>query len=75
MKKITVCRLCSACCPLEVDLVNGEIESAKRITPFEKTVTCLKILHVKNIVYSKKQDFKASFKGEKRRCIYGSFME
>lgn len=36
MKDITVCRLCSACCPVEVDVHEGQFISAKRITPFEK---------------------------------------
>ncbi len=53
MKDITICRLCSACCPVEVELINRQIQSAKRITPFEKTVTCPKLANAKNIVYSK----------------------
>lgn len=58
MKDITICRLCSACCPVEVELINGEIQSAKRITPFEKMVTCPKLANVKNIVYSKSRVLK-----------------
>jgi anaerobic selenocysteine-containing dehydrogenase len=53
MKEITNCRLCSACCPVEVDVINGQLQSAERITPFEKTITCPKLINAKNIVYSK----------------------
>lgn len=53
MKKITVCRLCSACCPVEVEINNGELVNARRITPFEKAIVCPKLANAKNIVYSK----------------------
>jgi anaerobic selenocysteine-containing dehydrogenase len=53
MKDITVCRLCSACCPVEVEVINGQLESAKRISPFDKTLSCPKLTHLKSIVYSK----------------------
>lgn len=53
MKDITVCRLCSACCPVEVDVHEGQFISAKRITPFEKTIICPKLANAKSIIYSK----------------------
>ncbi len=53
MKLITVCRLCSACCPVEVEVVAGEFKSARRITPFEKSIVCPKLLNANNIIYSK----------------------
>ncbi|MDI6714333.1 MAG: molybdopterin-dependent oxidoreductase [Thermodesulfovibrio sp.] len=55
MKKITNCRLCSACCPVEVNIEQGEITGAKRITPFEKTISCLKLVNVRKIIYSKQR--------------------
>lgn len=58
MKKITVCRLCSACCPVEVEVVDGVLSSARRLTPFEKTISCPKILNAKNIIYSKERILK-----------------
>lgn len=53
MKEITICRLCSACCAVEVEVIDGQLQSAERITPFEKTITCPKLINAKNIVYSK----------------------
>ncbi len=53
MKKITVCRLCSACCPVEVEISDGKLLSAKRITPFEKVIPCPKLSNTSKIVYSK----------------------
>lgn len=53
MKKTTVCRLCSACCPVEVEVNNGQLVSARRLTPFEKAIVCPKLANAKNIVYSK----------------------
>lgn len=53
MKLITVCRLCSACCPVAVEVLDGEFKSSRRITPFEKSIVCPKLLNAKNIIYSK----------------------
>lgn len=53
MKKITVCRLCSACCPVEVEVSAGQLESATRISSFERKIICPKLLHAKKIIYSK----------------------
>ena len=55
MKKVTNCRLCSACCPVEVNIEQGEITGAKRITPFEKTISCPKLANVRKIIYSKQR--------------------
>ncbi len=53
MKSITVCRLCSACCPVEVEVSDGEFQSARRIPFFEKSIICPKLLNAKSIIYSK----------------------
>lgn len=52
MKDITVCRLCSACCPVEVEVIEGQLKGAIRITPFEKTINCPKLINAPKIVYS-----------------------
>jgi anaerobic selenocysteine-containing dehydrogenase len=62
MKKITICRLCSACCPVEVNIEQGEITGAKRITPFEKTIFCSKLANVRKIIYSKQRLQKPLFR-------------
>lgn len=53
MKEITVCRLCSACCPVEAEVLEGKLIGAKRITNFEKSLACPKLINAKHIVYSK----------------------
>lgn len=58
MKKTTVCRLCSACCPIEVEVNNGQLVHARRLTPFERAIVCPKLANAKNIVYSKERVLK-----------------
>ncbi len=58
MKKITVCRLCSACCPIEVEVSEGVLIGARRITAFERVITCPKLQNAKSIVYSKERILK-----------------
>ncbi len=58
MREITICRLCSACCPVEVEILEGKIQGAQRITSFEKTIKCPKLMQAKNIVYSKNRILK-----------------
>ncbi len=45
MKKTTVCRLCSACCPVSVEVVDGRLVSARRQSPLpeERQRVCPKL--------------------------------
>jgi len=57
-KKYTTCRLCSACCPVEVSLKNNKIVSVKRKTsasPMEEDYFCPKLRASSEIVYSPKR--------------------
>lgn len=53
-EKHTICRLCSALCPIVVHLENGKIISAERETgpPIEKEYFCPKLKAAPDIVYS-----------------------
>jgi len=54
MKKDTVCRLCSACCPIEVVIENNRLISAERksFMPADKRLPCPKLMAASEIVYS-----------------------
>lgn len=54
MEKDTVCRLCSACCPVKVTVQNGRLAFAERksFLPPGKMISCPKLRAVSNIVYS-----------------------
>ncbi|MBN1625777.1 MAG: molybdopterin oxidoreductase family protein [Deltaproteobacteria bacterium] len=54
MKRDTVCRLCSACCPVEVDIEEGRLVSAERksFLPPGKRLNCPKLKAAPDIVYS-----------------------
>nr|VFK50321.1 MAG: Anaerobic selenocysteine-containing dehydrogenase [Candidatus Kentron sp. TUN]VFK51456.1 MAG: Anaerobic selenocysteine-containing dehydrogenase [Candidatus Kentron sp. TUN] len=54
MRKHTVCRLCSACCPVEAEVVEERLISAKRksFLPEEKRLPCAKLNAAADIVYS-----------------------
>ncbi len=54
MKKDTICRLCSACCPVEVEISDGRLKSAERksFLPKSKSLTCPKLKASPHIVYS-----------------------
>jgi anaerobic selenocysteine-containing dehydrogenase len=54
MKKITVCRLCSACCPVEVEIKNSEFIKAERLSffPENKRLKCKKLEAARDIIYS-----------------------
>jgi len=54
MKKDTICRLCSSCCPIEAEIENGRLISAKRksIVPDNKQLICPKLQAAADIVYS-----------------------
>lgn len=57
MKKDTVCRMCSSCCPVEVEVVAGKLVSAQRKSFLSKDLRspCLKLQAVADIVYSDKR--------------------
>ena len=57
MKKHTICRLCSACCPIEAETENGKLVSARRksILPGDKQLVCPKLDAAAEIVYSPKR--------------------
>lgn len=54
MKKDTVCRLCSACCPVEVMIHNGRLTAARRKSslPQEQRQPCPKLRAAADITYS-----------------------
>nr|VFK59834.1 MAG: hypothetical protein BECKUNK1418G_GA0071005_100921 [Candidatus Kentron sp. UNK]VFK70129.1 MAG: hypothetical protein BECKUNK1418H_GA0071006_102421 [Candidatus Kentron sp. UNK] len=54
MKKHTVCRFCSACCPVIAEVVDGRLVSAKRksFREEEKRLPCAKLEAAADIVYS-----------------------
>lgn len=54
MTRDTVCRLCSACCQVEVELKNGKFISAgrKSFLPPKKRIPCLKLQAAGEIIYS-----------------------
>lgn len=54
MKKDTICRLCSSCCPIEVEIDNDRLVAAERksfLSP-EKRFPCPKLKAAPDIVYS-----------------------
>jgi len=55
VEKQTICRLCSALCPIVVNLDNGKLVSAERkaILPVEEDYFCPKLQAAADIVYSK----------------------
>jgi anaerobic selenocysteine-containing dehydrogenase len=69
MKKDTVCRLCSACCPVQVDIVKGKLVGAERKASIsrDKMLQCPKLNAAKDIVYSPDRLMKPLVK-EKRRA-------
>jgi anaerobic selenocysteine-containing dehydrogenase len=57
MQKFSVCRLCSACCPITVEVENGKLISAERISFLspKKKLRCPKLMAAPEIVYSPKR--------------------
>jgi len=57
MKKDTVCRMCSSCCPVEVEVVAGKLVSAQRksFLSQDKRSPCLKLQAAADIIYSEKR--------------------
>ncbi len=54
MKRHTICRLCSACCPVEVEIQNGRLARADRKygLPSGRKLQCPKLAAAPDIVYS-----------------------
>jgi anaerobic selenocysteine-containing dehydrogenase len=54
MKRDTVCRLCSACCPVEVEIEKGKLIAAERksFLSSDKRLQCPKLKAASDIVYS-----------------------
>jgi anaerobic selenocysteine-containing dehydrogenase len=54
MRYDTVCRLCSACCPIIAEVENGKLLGAERksFLPADKKILCPKLLAAPEIVYS-----------------------
>ena len=54
MKVHSLCRLCSACCPIEVETEQGKWVSAKRksLLPPERQLVCPKLAAAADIIYS-----------------------
>ena len=54
MKEDTICRLCSSCCPIEVEKENNRLISAERKSPLpgRKRYPCLKLMAAADIAYS-----------------------
>ncbi|MDD4464749.1 MAG: molybdopterin-dependent oxidoreductase [Desulfobacterales bacterium] len=54
MRTDTICRLCSSCCPIEAEIENNRLISAKRksILPDDKQLICPKLNAAADIVYS-----------------------
>nr|VFK47772.1 MAG: Anaerobic selenocysteine-containing dehydrogenase [Candidatus Kentron sp. TC] len=57
MKKDTVCRLCSACCPVIVEVSGERLVSARRksFLPEKKRMPCAKLNAATDIIYSPKR--------------------
>ena len=57
MKKITVCRLCSACCSVEADIRDGRLAAVRRKSsmPPERQLLCPKLKAAVDITYSPKR--------------------
>lgn len=55
MKSDTVCRLCSACCPVTVEVADGKLLGAERksFLPREKRLQCPKLQAAPEIVYAR----------------------
>ena len=57
MKKDTICRLCSACCPVEVDIRDGRLAAVrlKSFLPLDQQLLCPKLQAAVDITYSPKR--------------------
>lgn len=57
MKKDTICRLCSACCPVEADVRDGRLSVVRRksFLPPEQQLLCPKLQAAVDITYSPKR--------------------
>lgn len=68
MIRYTVCRLCSACCPVEVVVEDNRLISAQRISfmPSHKRLVCPKLKAAPEIVYSKDRLLKPLIRKSRR---------
>ncbi len=57
MKINTICRLCSACCPVEVSIENGRLVSVQRVKRYPDSIhqVCPKAQAAAEIIYSSKR--------------------
>ena len=68
MTKHTVCRLCSACCPIEVKIEENRLVGAERVSfmPPNKRLVCPKLKAAPEIVYSKNRILKPLIRKNRR---------
>ena len=68
MKTSTICRLCSACCPVEVDIENGKLVSVQRIKRYSDVIhqICPKAQAAAEIIYSSKRIKHPQIRGKDR---------
>ncbi|MBN1547191.1 MAG: molybdopterin-dependent oxidoreductase [Syntrophaceae bacterium] len=77
MKMHSICRLCSACCPIEVETDQGKWVSARRKSPFppEYQLVCPKLAAAAEIIYSPLRLTKPLIKDECRKFREASWEE
>lgn len=75
MEQHTVCRLCSACCPLIVKLEDGRLVGAERksFLPREKRIQCPKLKVAPEIVYAPERVLKPLIRDQ--GALPGDFRE
>ncbi len=71
MKQYTLCRLCSACCPVEVEIRNNKITSVQRIKRYSDALhqVCPKAEAAPEILYSEKRLKSPMLKDRKNKWI------
>ncbi|MFP4672421.1 MAG: molybdopterin-dependent oxidoreductase [Desulfohalobiaceae bacterium] len=77
MRKDTVCRLCSACCPVQVEVQDGRLLSARRKSsaPASQKLNCHKLSAAAQIVYSQDRITSPLIKDEQRNFRRASWDE
>ncbi|MFW5932241.1 MAG: molybdopterin-dependent oxidoreductase, partial [Desulfohalobiaceae bacterium] len=77
MRKDTVCRLCSACCPVQVEVQDGRLLSARRKSsaPASQKLNCHKLAAAAQIVYSQDRITSPLIKDEQRNFRRASWDE
>ncbi|MCK9275088.1 MAG: molybdopterin-dependent oxidoreductase [Syntrophales bacterium] len=73
----SICRLCSACCPVEVLTERGQFISAKRksVLPKKRQLNCPKLNSAADIIYSPERLLKPLIKNSNRRFRESSWDE